>query len=149
LELAAASDKPFLIASVQLWTLIAVASALLGNLFAWRVMDCSPNVFKSSLLSAGFILLSIVMCRGVTKMLQRDARANAILRAFLIPIGAIGPLSLGGIAFSGMQYLSRVGTQMCGLNLTLGLSYIGAIVWGVIVRRRLKLTNRQPDPQVA
>jgi hypothetical protein len=123
--------------------MIAILSAALGNVLGWRLMDCSPNLPGSVTLSAGFVLFSLVMCRGVSLWLLRDPKANAILCALAIPIGAVAPLSLGGIALFRMQYLEKVETHMCGASLTVGISYLGALVWGIVIRDRRRLLLQQ------
>jgi hypothetical protein len=73
----------------------------------------------------------------------REPKANAILSAFTIPIGAIAPLSLGGIVLFRMQYLEKLEAQMCGASFTVGLSYVGAVVWGIVVRHRRHRLQQQ------
>jgi hypothetical protein len=137
-----AANASFLSSSIRLWLIIAILSAILGNVFAWRFTHCSSNLFGSLVLSVGFVLFSLIMCRGATLWLLRDPSANPLLRAIAIPIGAIAPLSLAGIILFRMQYLEKVETQMCGASLMVGISYIGAFVWGFVMRRRLRLLNR-------
>jgi hypothetical protein len=133
---AGSADESFLSASIRLWSIIVILSAVIGNFLAWRLTDCSSNLSGSVTLSVGFALFSLVMCRGVSLWLLRDPKANAILRALAIPIGAVAPLSLGGIALFRMQYLERVETHMCGASFTVGISYVGALIWGILIRHR-------------
>jgi hypothetical protein len=136
---AASADESFLSASIRLWSIIVILSVVVGNFLAWRLTDCSSNLPGSVTLSIGFALFSLVMCRGVSLWLLRDPKANAILRALAIPIGAVAPLSLGGIALFRMQYLEKVETHMCGASFTAGISYVGALIWGVLIRHRRRL----------
>ena len=138
-----APEAAFLRTSVRLWTVIAVCSAVIGNVLAWRFTDCSSNLLGSITLSVGFVFFSLVMCRGTSRWLLHEPKANAILLAFTIPIGAVAPLSLGGIALFHMQYLDKVETQMCGVSFTVGVCYVGALVWGIAVRHRRRLVQRQ------
>jgi hypothetical protein len=142
----ALSSEPaavFVEQAVNLWIPFAFSSVTLGDAVGFFFTQCSSNKAGVIALSSGYLLLSVLMCRGVSVRLWREKNAVVLLNALAIPIGAVAPLSIAAILFFGPHYLQDATDHMCGVSLSVGLSYLAAVIWGLLIRQKRRRAFEQ------